>query len=359
MHVTSASDSVLLLTGATGVVGGELLLRFAARPSAPRIIALCRKSLPEAPAEVVWGDIRQPRLGLEPETYRRLQARVTQIIHCAADTRFGLPLDAARETNTRGAERVLEFARGCRRIEKLAHISTVYVAGNRTGAIAEEFAPAPPRFFNTYQQSKHEAEELVERAARELPVMLFRLSSLAGDSSTGQIRRFNYVHQLIRLLPRNLLAKAPGDPSSPLDLIPTDYAGAALPYIFQRRFTPGLVCQICAGPEASLTLQEMVRTTVEAYAAHPAGRRYLPIQAPKFVPLEEYERYAREQQQHGSALLRQVLRGLGHFLPHLALRQHFANANTRRLLEGSGIHLPPVAEYFPKVVAYCLEISRS
>jgi len=349
----------LLLTGATGVVGGELLRRFDSRAAAPRIIALCRKSQPETPAEVVWGDIRQPHLGLEPETYRRLQARVTQIIHCAADTRFGLPLDAAREVNTRGTERMLEFARGCRTIEKLAHISTVYVAGNRTGAIPEEFAPAPPRFFNSYQQSKYEAEELVERAARELPVMLFRLSSLAGDSSTGRIRHFNYVHQLIRLLPRNLLAKAPGDPSAPLDLIPTDYAAAALAHIFQRRFTLRMVCQICAGPQESLTLQEMMRLVVEAYAAHPAGRRYLPIRAPEFVSLEEYERYAREQQQRGNALLRQVLRGLGHFLPHLALRQQFANSNTRRLLEGSGIRLPPVAEYFPKVVAYCLESSRS
>lgn len=347
-----------MLTGAAGVVGSELLRRLARCASAPHIIALCRKSKPDAAVETVWGDVRRPNLGLEPETCRDLQPRVTQIIHCAADTRFGLPLEAAREANARGAEHVLEFARGCRRLKKLAHLSTVYVAGDRTGPIPEEFAP-PPHFFNTYQQSKHEAEELVERAARELPVMLFRLSSLAGDSATGRIRRFNYVHHLIRLLPRNLLRMAPGDPAAPLDLIPTDYAADALVHIFQRRFTPGMVCQVCAGAEESLSLGEMMQLTLDAYTAHPAGRRYLPIQVPEFVPLAEYERYAREQQEQGGALLRQVLRGLGYFLPHLALRQEFLNVNTRRALEGSGIQLPPVAEYFPKVVAYCLESSRS
>ncbi len=316
--------------------------------------------------EKVWGDIRLPYLGLEPVTHRRLQRQVTQIIHCGADTRFGLTLEAAHAVNTVGTRRVLEFARGCRRLEKFAHLSTVYVAGNRTGAILEGFAPPPSRFFNTYQQSKYEAEELLERAARELPVMVFRLSSIAGDSATGAIRRFNYVHQLIRLLPRNLLPVAPGDPTTPIDLIPTDYAADAVFYIFQNRFAPGTVCQICAGPDQSLSLSRMLQLTLDTFAAHPAGQRYLPIQVPQFVTLEEYERYAQEaaaataaNQGRGNELLGQVLRGLSYFLPHLALRQEFQNAHTRRALEGSGITLPPVAEYFPKVVAYCLATSRS
>ncbi len=346
-----AKPATLLLTGASGLVGGELLRRFVAQASPPRLLALHRQGRPGGPAEAVAGDLRLPGLGIPPEACRRLQQEVTDIIHCAADTRFGLELEAAREVNTRGTARVLEFAGGCTRLQRLAHLSTVYVAGDRTGAIAEEFGPPPARFFNTYQQSKYEAEDLVNRAAGELPVMVIRLSSLAGDSASGLVRRFNYVHQLLRLLPRNVLPVAPGDLDAPMDLIPTDYAADAVFHIFTRRFRPGITCQVCAGPEQSLSLRDLLRLTLDALER--------PVPLPKFVALPEYERWAEEQAGRGSALLRQVLAAVGHFLPHLALRQEFQNQNARAALEGSRLSLPAVSDYFPKVVRYCLASSRS
>lgn len=124
-------------------------------------------------------------------------------------------------------------------------------------------------FCNTYQQSKYEAEQVV--LASGLPAAVFRLSSILGDSRTGEIRRFTYVHQLIRLLPRNVLPVAPCDPEAPLDLIPTEWArvlGYFLPHLglyqaFERNADLGApppvreyyrkVVRYCLGARASLS----------------------------------------------------------------------------------------------------------
>ena len=78
-------------------------------------------------------------------------------------------------TNTVGTHNLLTFARSCRRLEKLAHISTVYVVGRSTGYFDEAPLRHDNGFCNTYQWSKYEAEELVVQAMRDLPAAIFRL----------------------------------------------------------------------------------------------------------------------------------------------------------------------------------------
>ena len=336
---------MLLLTGATGLVGSELLPRRAAARPERRIIALQRPA----------ADITRPGLGFDPATARDLHDSVTEIVHCAADTRFGLPLEAARAVNTLGSRHVLDFARRCRRLEKFAHLSTVYVAGSTTGSIPEAPLPRPPIYFNSYQQSKHEAEEAVLAAGRDLPVAIFRLSSIIGDSRTGQVRKFNYVHQLLKLLPRNVLPVAPADLDAPLDLLSNDWAVAALAYLFDRRFKAGRVYHVTAGPERSLTVRRILEVTLETFESHPAGKRWLPVQVPRLVSLAEYEEFVAQSRIAGDRLLNELLRVLGFFLPHLALFQAFENQHTRDALASSGLEFPSAKACFRNVVGYCLE----
>ena len=319
---------MLLLTGATGLVGGELLARLGDRP----VVLLKR---PEA-------DLTKPLLGLAEPRYAELQDAVTAIVHCAADTRFYLPLGEARAVNTEGTRRLLEFASGCRRLEKFAYISTVFVAGLTPGRIPEAPLPPPAAFCNTYQQSKYEAEQ--EVLGSGLPAAVFRLSSIAGDSCTGEVRRLTYVHQLIRLLPRNVLPVAPCDPAAPIDLIPSDWAADALVSLFDHSFLPGRVCHVVAGPEASLSAREMLDLTL----AQLDGA----VRVPDLVSLAEYQEYVERSRQSGDRLLNELLRVLGYFLPHLGLRQIFERH--------PGLPPPPdIGSYYPKVVRYCLAASAS
>ncbi|HYM12883.1 MAG TPA: SDR family oxidoreductase [Bryobacterales bacterium] len=352
---------MLLLTGATGLLGRELLDRLrAARPDR-RIVALTRRQEKAAELSRISGltaleaDLMRPGLGLDGVTLQHLRNSVTEILHCAAETRFGLPIEEARAANVGSTENLLQVARGCRRLQKFGHVSTVYVAGRAAGRVPEAPFRHSDGFLNTYQQSKYEAEELVIRAMSDLPLAVFRLSSVIGDSATGQVRQFNHVHQLLRVLPRNVLAVAPCDPAAPIDLIPSDWASSSLACLFDSRFVPGRIYQLCAGQQASLTAGQMIDLTAGIFQKHPVGRRLSPLRLPKLVSLVEYEEYVARMRRGTDRLLNELLRVLGYFLPHLGIFQVFENRHASEALAGSGLTLPPIRSYYHKIVHYCLE----
>jgi nucleoside-diphosphate-sugar epimerase len=210
-------------------------------------------------------------------------------------------------------------------------------------------------FCSSYEQSKYEAELLAVEAMCQIPASIFRLSSILGDSQTGKVDQFNHVHQLLRLFPRNVLPVAPADPTAPIDLIPTDWAVAALTHLFDEVFVPGRVYNLCGGPEASLTVAQLIDLTVAAFENHPLGYRWLPIRVPELVSLSEYEAFVEVSRSKGDRLLNELLRVLSYFLPHLGLFQAFENSNTSQGLAGSGLALPPIREYYSKVIGYCIE----
>jgi nucleoside-diphosphate-sugar epimerase len=352
------SSPTLLLTGATGLVGSELLpLLLRANPRR-RVVCLARSNslaFRHPRVSSLEGDLTLPGLGQDSSSLRELRHSVTEIIHCAADTRFGAPLEEARAANTQGTRNLLTLARSCARLEKLAHLSTVYVVGRSAGHFAE--APVRQRngFSNTYQISKFEAEAAVVESMRDIPAAIFRLSSIIGDSSTGRVRQFNYVHKLLRLFPRNLLPVAPGDPKALIDLISLDWAIPALAYLFERNFVAGRVYHLCAGREGSLTIREIIDLTTSAFERHPIGRSWMPIRVPEFVSLRQYEAFVETRRRQHDKLMNELLRTLGYFLPHLGIVQTFENRDTMSDLATSGLQLPAVRDYYGKVVQYCLD----
>ena len=94
----------VLLTGATGFVGREVLARFLGAGEGT-VYALVRAEDDHAAAarlpsherlRAVAGDIEQPGLGLSRESAAELQSEVTTMVHCAASVSFDLPLDESR-----------------------------------------------------------------------------------------------------------------------------------------------------------------------------------------------------------------------------------------------------------------------
>jgi long-chain acyl-CoA synthetase len=267
-----------------------------------------------------------------------------------------MSLEEARATNTHGTGQLLELAGKCSRLQKFAYVSTVYVAGRSTGRFPEVPRCPDKGFVNTYQQSKFEAEELVVRAMTEIPAVIFRLSTIIGEAATGRVRQLNYVHQLLKLLPHgHNLPMMPCDPRAPADLITIEWAVAALAYLFEVGFVPGQVYQVCACPEASLTIGRLIDLTLDIYASHPAVQKWQPIRLPRRVELTTWEEYVKHTLPHADIILKELLRVLSYFAAHLALFQAFENRLTLAGLNGSGLALPPVRDCYERMVRYCLD----
>ena len=338
------AEPAILVTGATGLVGRAVVERLVDAEPDRRIVILARR--PEAApawpgATVVRGDITEDRFGLSSDVYRSLAGQITGIIHAAAGTRFDLPLAAAREVNTLGTARMVEFAREAGRLEQFLHISTVYVNGLRRGEFHEEAIPTGHAYINTYQQSKHEAEGIVLDAMRDVPASIYRLSTIVADSASGRISQFNYIHQIIRHLRSSPLEVIPGDPEVRLDLIDNQWASAAVAWLFEHRFTPGAIRHICAGPQAALSVRE----------AFELGLRAVPEAAGTVPRLASPAEFARYIALHPGPGLRELNGALSRFLPLLSLRSLYHNERATAELAGSGIARPNIREYFEKVVA--------
>ncbi|MGH9631650.1 MAG: SDR family oxidoreductase [Bryobacteraceae bacterium] len=351
-----SQEPLILLTGGTGLIGGSWLASLASSRPECRIAAMARQpaSIPEHPNILpVAGDLAADGLGIAIDTAEFLRSNVSEIIHCAADIRFSLPLEQARAVNTEGTRKLLFLARECSRLRKFAHLSTVYIAGKMQGRLPE--APVRNRegFLNSYQQTKYEAEQLVLESARDLPAAVFRVSSVIGDSRSGRVRQFNYFHQLIRLIPHNVLPVIPGDPESRADLIASDWLIPALNHVYEKHFQAGAVYNFCSGEAASMSVHEMLSRTYRLFAGHRRNGGSIPLM-PELVSSGDFDRYAAKLNgRDGKAA--ELVRVLSQFMPQLCLRQTFENSRMIRAVAPSGIHLPDIRDYYDKVITYCLE----
>jgi thioester reductase-like protein len=221
----------VLLTGATGFVGREVLSRLLARDDR-HVHALVRASDDDEAAgrlpahdrlTAVAGDIERAGLGLSDEAAETLRREVSTVIHCAASVSFELPLEESRRVNVEGTRNMAQFARGCRRLERFTYVSTAYVAGEPGGLFREDELAVGQSFRNPYERSKFEAEVALRAEASDLPLQILRPSIVVGDSGTGRTTAFNVLYGPLRAFARGALRAIPARRDSPVDIVPVDY----------------------------------------------------------------------------------------------------------------------------------------
>lgn len=296
---------MILVTGGTGTVGSQLMPALARQMPGEEIRLLRRPT----------ADIRLPGLGLSVDDRRSLQGQTRVIIHSAAEVRFNLPLAEVRATNLEGTRQMLEFAHGCRHLDRFAHVSTLYIAGRREGWVREGPLTHNFGYFNTYTQSKHEAEALV-LAEQRLPVSIHRLSSVMGGGG--------HVEQVIRMIPfSSEFPMLPGQPHVPVDLVSSEWTGRALAFLVAKHFEVGTIRHLCTGPDAAPTFGEIMDS---AYGSQ--GRR------PKLVSVAMFEWALKAA---ASSREWRALAGLATFLPHLAVAQPFDPGATGEILCRAGL----------------------
>ena len=343
---------MLLLTGATGFVGMEVLARFLDRTDQP-VLALVRARDDEAAAERLRGvaatlygdpDAHRERLiplrgDLEQET-PALPGDVSSVFHCAASVSFTLGLAESRAINVEGTRRMLELASRLPRLERFSYMSTAYVAGTHAGVFGEDDLEVGQGFRNAYERSKFEAERLV-RSSR-LPTQVLRPSIVVGDRRTGWTAAFNVLYAPLRLFAHGAYAAVPARRSSPVDVVSVDYVADAA----HELATHGdeVTYQLVAGRRAATVGRLM------ELAARYFGRR-----PPLTVPPRLYSRLVHP-------LLRRVTRGRRRralersepYFPYFDVRVRYDDARARAALEPAGIRVTPVEDYFERLADFAV-----
>lgn len=344
LETSDASLTLLVRGGSPADSPDEYLERYvgAARPSQVHRIAL------------VCGDVTQPGLGMAEADARRLHGEVDAVLHAAAITRFDEDLAVARATNVGGTVELLRWARGCSRLDRIAVLSTAYVAGRRTGLIRESDRAHHAGFVNSYEESKYLAEAAVEEAQRDLPISIYRVSTILGDSCSGRVDRFTAPHFALRLLWLGLLPMVPGSPDFPVELIPSDHAASVVADLFLARFKPGQRFHVVAGPEGCWPLQRVIDAARETFSALSADWRRRAYPSPSLVDADTYRLFTESVQDTGNILFQQVLGQLHSFSEQLLYPKTFDITEIAAALPGYQALVPPLDDYFPRVLEFCL-----
>jgi thioester reductase-like protein len=330
---------MVLVTGATGLVGEGVLRRMLGDDPALEVFALirddaswarlCRKlgALSERVVPV-RGDVTLRGLGLEPLVRRRIELQAAAIVHAAADTSFSRTLERARAMNTVGTQNVIELASECPRLERLAFVSTAFVAGRATGLVAERDNGTQGGWVNAYEQSKYEAEALVRSSG--LPWTIMRSSTIACRDIDGEVTQINAVHRALRIYHRGLAAMMPGDRDNPLDVVTATFVSDAIARLTMDPRAAGRTVHLCAGRNA-LTLGELVDTAYDVWTADPAWRKRR-VERAMITDAATYGLFEDAVHQTGDPRLRSILTSLSYFIPQLALPKVFQTTVAEDLL---------------------------
>ena len=218
----------VLLTGATGFLGKEILAQAADDRRIEEIVAVVRpetirdhktkevlkvlgpaqrgalllKRLHIAGAKAkkfrfVAGDIEKPDLGIEAAELARLRPVLTHVIHCAASVSFDDTYENSFRANVLGCRNALAFSLSVQRTPGaafIAHVAieTSYIHGRKRRSIAQENALVFPRHFynNFYELTKAMASIETDRFLIDEGLRVTQLlpSIVIGDSCTGNNR---------------------------------------------------------------------------------------------------------------------------------------------------------------------------
>jgi nucleoside-diphosphate-sugar epimerase len=203
----------LLLTGATGRVGGHLLPRLAAQGHDIRATArgeVAADQVKAAGAEPVLADL------LDPDGYRAALRGRDAVVHLAAVLR-STDAGEIRRANLEATRRLAETALAAG-VGRFVFTSTNLVYPGGLGRPAsEDDEPAPPAVWGAYPASKAEAERLLLALHRDrgMGLRIVRLAFVYGEGDPHLAESLRWAgqwpgHQRLQLLHHADAAQAIG-----------------------------------------------------------------------------------------------------------------------------------------------------
>jgi NAD(P)-dependent dehydrogenase (short-subunit alcohol dehydrogenase family) len=353
------------VTGATGFIGRNLIERLLQREGT--VYALVRAGSRGRLEELrtswgadgarvvpIAGDLSQPGLGVSEEDLLTLRGNVDHFFHLAAIYDMAADAEAQEIANVEGTRHAVELAgtieAGC-----FHQVSSIAAAGLYKGVWREDmFEEAENLDTHPYFRTKHESERVVREECGR-PWRVYRPGIVVGDSRTGEIDKVDgpyYFFKLLQRARRVLPAWLPtiGVEGGEINIVPVDFVADAIDHIAHQPGLDGrafhltdpnprtageaidLFAKAADAPQAALHLDAGV--TDPATSLVRTGLRFLP-------PAKQAVKLGLDRLGIPAAVLQYV-----------NYPTSFDSTEAQAALAGSGIEVPPLESYAPRVWDY-------
>ena len=348
----------MLVTGATGFLGGAVAARLLESPDGKRSLFLVRgNSIEDARARLIHRlrsfGLAEPllqQLGREQillgdlnDTAQwrndpRLRS-VTHVIHSAAMASFGRS-EGIWATNVDGTIALAKALQNCAQLERFVYVGTAMVCGaDAPTPVAEDYVPEErPVDIVEYTISKREAEAALRRDFPLLPLVVARPSIVVGHTHLG-CTPSGSIFWVFRLALG--LGVFPCEFDTCIDVVPVDYVADALLMLAQKPKLAHDLYHVTSGETAACSFRE-IDVAMAAALGRPLRDDY------RMLPYEEIALLQRDfENRLGPCNRRVMLRAIKTYGEFSALGLLFDN---HRLL-AEGMPPPPRFDSYAGVCA--------
>src|SRR5246127_317277 len=212
---------------------------------------------------IFGGDLTSDRFGMSDDDYHALVETTDSLIHCAASLNRKSEKQCLN-VNLRGTLEVIQLARRAQDhhgLRRYSHVSTVAVAGKRKNeVVAEDKAIDWERSdYDPYARTKKFCEHMANRWLPDVTGTIFRPAIVLGDSRRAETSQFDMVQAFDTLARFPVLPLRPNDK---IDIVPANYAGAAIVKIHQMEKSNYGIYHLSSGTGAE-TYKELTDALAE------------------------------------------------------------------------------------------------
>ena len=285
------TQSRLLVTGATGFLGGAIAAELVTMPLWPAVRLLVRAPTRElgrdrvreallrfevAPdliakveaSQIVLGDLREPHaMFADPEL-----ARTTHVINSAAIATFANH-PQLWPINVEGTFAFAEHLTGVAKLRRFVHVGTAMCVGpDAPVPVPEDYVPTGKiRHLVPYTETKIVIEQRLRDLLPQLPLIQARPTIIVGHSRLGTrpSASIYWVFRTAQLLERFTCAL-----TDRIDVVPVDWAARALIDLTLKPALKHRFYHLSAGPEHASTFAELDVAMARGRGVPPLREKY-------------------------------------------------------------------------------------
>ncbi|TBW56629.1 SDR family oxidoreductase [Marinobacter halodurans] len=349
------------LTGGTGFIGRFLVEKLLARGGTVHLLVREeslekidrlreRCGVDETRIKAVVGDLTKPQLGIDGDVLKSLKGHIRHFFHLAAVYDMGADEESQRAANIDGTHQAIAAAAamnaGC-----FHHVSSIAAAGLFKGTFREDMFEEAEKLDHPYLKTKHDSERVV-RYECTVPFRIYRPGMVIGHSKTGEMDKVDgpyYFFKMIQKIRSALPQWVPtiGIEGGRLNVVPVDFVVAALDHIAHLDGEDGN-CFHLVDPDP-YKVGEILNIFCEA--GH-APRMAMRVDSRMFGFVPPFIRQSLKNLPPVKRITNAVLDDMGippSVLSFVNYPTRFDARETERVLKGSGIEVPRLADYAPVV----------